>query len=141
LLFDSKFCSKPTKVDYKLLYRQFVSSSATPWRQIVNIQNLDLCGALKTSASLPIVANFIKHLREIIPSMLTECPKKVPYHFEALKINILDDEEDGSRWYQVPMANGIHRHSLKFHTKNDPEGFYIEWRTEVKIRKNLNVFI
>jgi hypothetical protein len=73
--------------------------------------------------------------------MPTECPKKVPYHFEALKINDTDTYDDGVRWYKVPMANGIHRHSLKFHTKDDPEVFYIEWRSEVQVKKNINVFI
>jgi hypothetical protein len=124
-----------------LFYRQFVSSSATPWRQVVSIRNIDFCGALKTSASLPLVENYIRFLRRFLPTMPAECPKKVPYHFEALKVNLSNLDNDATRWYQVPLANGIYRHSLKFHNKDDPEGFYIEWRTEVQVKKNLDVFI
>jgi hypothetical protein len=99
-----------------------------------------VCSALKTSSSLPLVANYIQSLRELIPSVPTECPKKVPYRFEALKINYSDVGDDGSAWYGVPVANGIYRTVLKFYTKDDPKAFIIEWRVELKYNKNIDIF-
>jgi hypothetical protein len=95
---------------------------------------------LKSSANLPLVANFIQALREIFPYVPTECPKKVPYHFEALKVNYSDFHDDGEKIYRVPIANGIYRPILKFYTKDDPEAFFIEWRSEVKVQKNMDIF-
>jgi hypothetical protein len=99
-----------------------------------------VCSALKTSSSLPLVANYIQSLRELIPSVPTECPKKVPYRFEALKINYSDVGDDGSAWYGVPVANGIYRTILKFYTKDDPKAFYLDWRVELKYNKNIDIF-
>jgi hypothetical protein len=96
---------------------------------------------LKSSANLPLFANFIQALREIFPYVPTECPKKVPYHFEALKINYTDSADDGLQWFRASMANGLYRSVLKFYTKDDPEAFYIEWRSEIYLNKNVNLFI
>jgi hypothetical protein len=128
------------QIDYKLLYRPFVASSATPWRQIVNISPSEFCGPLKTGSNFPILQQFITYLRKIIPTMPAECPKKVPYHFEALSINITEVDDDGTPWYQVPLANGNYRMMLHFANENDTEGFRIEWRSESKFTKNMELF-
>jgi hypothetical protein len=117
-----------------------VTSSATPWRQIINIRNLEFCGALKTTASFPLVRDTIDFAKKLIPTMMTECPRKLPYRFEALKINYTEVDDDGTVLLKVPLANGIYRIVLHFSNENDTEGFRIEWQSEVKYMRNLDVF-
>jgi hypothetical protein len=128
------------QIDFKLLYRPFVTSTATPWRQITNIRQVEFCEPLKSGTSFPILQHFIDRLREIIPITTNECPKELPYHFGALNINITDADDDGTLWFQVPLANGIYRHIVKFWNENDTEGTRIEWQSESKFIKNLGVF-
>jgi hypothetical protein len=95
---------------------------------------------LKASASFPLFHEFVGFLKKLIPTMMTECPQKVPYHFEALKINYTDGDDDGTEWLRVPVANGIYRMMLHFSNDNDTEGVRIEWRSENKFIKNLDIF-
>jgi hypothetical protein len=126
-------------MDYKVLYKQFVASSATPWRQIVNVKKIDVCKLLKIGSGLPTFQNFLEYLQEIMPTFFKECPQKVPYHFEALNINASISDDDGTKWFLIPMANGIYRTTLKLWSDNDAEVFQIQWQAETNFVKNINI--
>ena len=95
---------------------------------------------LKSGASVGLVQNFFEHLKEIIPNFPTECPKKFPYRFEALKLNLTADSNDASNWFEIPMANGVYRVILSFSNDDDPQGFKVEWYSEINNRMGSDVF-
>lgn len=129
------------QMDAKILYQPSITPPATPWRQFAHGLVSDFCSALKFSTGHFLFQNFSKLLKRIIP-LLMECPSKVPFRFEALKINYTEENEDddGSRWYKVPLANGNYRNILKFSNDKDSEIFRFEWRTELKFSKNHDFF-
>jgi hypothetical protein len=131
---------KLSQIEARVLYRPFVTSSATPWRQIISVPKIEVCGPLKFGSSFFLLQTLLKLLKEIIPTMMTECPQKVPYHFEAININYTELHDDGTQWFKVPLANGVYRIQIKFTSDGDPDGFNIEWRSENKFIKNDHIF-
>jgi hypothetical protein len=117
-----------------------VTSTGTPWRQIFSVKKIEFCGALKYGSTFFVLQSLLAHWKELIPAMLTECPLKVPYHFRAININYTEVEDDGTRWVKVPLANGVYRIQLRFTNDRDRDGVYIEWRSENRFVKNINVF-
>lgn len=122
------------------MYRPLVTSTATPWRQIIFVRNIEFCNLLKAGSSLPFAQQFIILMREIIPSFFSECPKKVPYRFEAVNINYTDAMDDGTKWWQAPIANGHQKVGLRFWNENDDEILHLEWQMDFQFEKFFNVF-
>ena len=117
-----------------------MSSTSTPWRQLVKLPKIGICGMLKFGASVGLVQSFVEYLKDIIPNFPTECPKKLPYRFVIQKLNVTDDSPDASNWFQIPMANGVYRIILSFFSDDDPQGFKVEWYSELNNRMGSDVF-
>ena len=95
---------------------------------------------LKAGYSVELVQNSLEFLRKLLPNMPSECPKKLPYRFEALKINMTDENHDASSIFQIPMANGVYRSVISFFSDDDPQGFKVEWFFEINRRMGSDVF-
>ena len=95
---------------------------------------------LKSGASVGLVQKVLKYLQGVIANFPTKCPKKFPYRFELVKLNLTDDTPDGIIWYHVPMANGVYRGILSFFSDDDPKGFQVEWYSEINNRMGSDVF-
>jgi hypothetical protein len=128
------------QIEGRVLYRPFVASSATPWRQVISIPKVEVCGPLKFGSSFFVIQSMLKLFKDLFPMMMIECPQKVPYHFRAININYTEMQDDGTQWIKVPLANGIYRIQIKFTSDGDPDGFNIEWQSENKFINNINVF-
>jgi hypothetical protein len=122
------------------VYRQFVASSATPWRQIAKLNKIEFCKALKSGSSHHIVRDYIIYLRTLVPTFFKECPRVFPYRFQALNINESLPDDDGKRWFKLPLANGIYRTTIKLGNENDTDALQIQFQSENNFVQNMEIF-
>jgi hypothetical protein len=90
-----------------------------------------------------------KSFGAIFPNRTLECPFK-PGKFYAMNmkqewgvdsfLSKRPDQLTKSSALGVEYPNGVYRYTVKLSTKEDPMGFFIQWRLEIRFRFNDETF-
>jgi hypothetical protein len=135
------------KVDYKF----FIKNKSVYWRQIVNLDKLDVCILLAGASKIPMVAGFMRYYKRILPNAPTKCPF-VPANISLTLIlengikrneyNVTVDDIRKNKKFQLPqlsttiLPNGLQRHFIRLYFDQDPQGMVISWTNEYYVRMN-----
>jgi hypothetical protein len=108
------------------------------WRQIFKGPEIEVCTASKFGTFFP---HYAKHFEifEKLTNISLKCPLQAgPYYLmnytdkvqgKTTKMN--NDDKIG---VGIDIPNGIYRYTIKLFTKQDPLGFFVQWRTEIRDR-------
>lgn len=131
------------KISYFMFYKTGIGGIA--WRQIIKLENYDLCLIKRQNENLPVFNSLKEYYNKMFPTM----PKKCPFQagkYSAFNVTVVDELENIAAYKIVQqitpasLPNGVYRHLLKIHTRQDSIGFMLIWHTEIYDKMGENLF-
>lgn len=108
------------------------------WRQFLKFENINICNILNGGHDIEYIQSIKQQYFLLFPGL----PKKFPietrkYFAKSIKL-FQSDEEIKKSGVRAPdqfltpkmLPNGVYRHTLRFYTDSDPEGFMVFWHIE-----------
>lgn len=121
-------------------YLMFIKSGPSSWRQIVKLDRYDLCLIFRQVDNMPLANSLKEYYYKMFPSLPRKCPV-APGKYSAVNVTVVDEIEDtsgsGKMIEQITpgkLPNGVYRHLVRVHTREDPDGFMLFWHVEIHHR-------
>lgn len=126
------------------------------WRQLIKLENLDLCSLFKGVNALPAAKEFVRKLKEDLPTLPYSCPvlpgqyggimeykiedvgKMTPEEYEKWRKNKPAEADDFVTSTLLP--NGRYRDYIRVFNNEDPEGISVYYQFDKYLRLNDEVF-
>lgn len=135
--------------------------SGPSWRQIVSLDNIDICALANGFKTIPFLDAFRTYVKKTYPGIPFYCPIKpgsyyappvvMPTHymnysdsqnmtFDEIRRKNENAGDLGSSFTPNLLPNGLYRHIIKLYNDLDPIGFCIYWHNEHYVRLNEDNF-
>lgn len=128
------------QITLQMSYLMLFKSGPSSWRQIVKLDKYDLCLVFRQADNMPLANSLKEFYYNTFPTLSRRCPV-APGKYSAVNITVVDEIEDNTGSAKMieqitpgKLPNGVYRHLVRLHSREDPDGFMLYWHVEIHHR-------
>lgn len=100
------------------------------WRQFLKFDKIDVCACFSAGHDNAYIQSIRQNYNHLFPQLPKACPV-MKGNYSARNVTLLNGlKSEPDAFLSTQLPNGVYRHTLRFYTESDPEGFMVYWHIE-----------